>query len=94
MLAWLHQATASEKEHLQSLLKKSSSNWFQIANVISAVLKLDSVEIQIYERINDILLAITAFFKGGEGQLWRNNEYYIKCPMYIIILLVPTPCIE
>lgn len=25
MLAWLHQATASEKEHLQSLLKKCSS---------------------------------------------------------------------
>lgn len=25
MLAWLHQATASEKEHLQTLLKKCSS---------------------------------------------------------------------
>lgn len=37
MLAWLHQATASEKEHLQSLLKRCSANDEQIQDVLGHI---------------------------------------------------------
>lgn len=37
MLAWLHQATASEKEHLQSLLKKCSTTGDQIQEVLGHI---------------------------------------------------------
>ncbi|KAL5013576.1 hypothetical protein ScPMuIL_007846 [Solemya velum] len=37
MLAWLHQAVASEKEHLQSLLKKCGTNEEQIQDILGHI---------------------------------------------------------
>ncbi|XP_033746599.1 conserved oligomeric Golgi complex subunit 6-like [Pecten maximus] len=37
MLAWLHQAAASEKEHLQSLLKKCQSNEEQVQDILGHI---------------------------------------------------------